>query len=115
MHDIEKQQVLAWKSQLKKGTLELAVLMLLRQQRRYGLEILELLNKSNLDISSGSIYPVLSRLRNEKKVTTEWIDEGVGHARKYYKLTASGTRILTGTIAAWREYSAALDELIDDG
>lgn len=113
MHDIAQNQVDAWKSQLKKGPLELAVLTLLNSKRRYGLELLEELNEHNLAISDGSIYPLLSRLRDEKKVTAEWVDEGSGHAHKYYQLTSHGKQTLQGMLLAWREYTVAIDRLIN--
>jgi PadR family transcriptional regulator, regulatory protein PadR len=113
MHDVVR-EVTTWKSQIKKGTLELAVLVLLDSERRYGLELVELLNGLDLDISEGSIYPLLSRLRSEKKVTTEWVDSGVGHAHKYYELTAHGRQILRGMVEGWREYTTAFNKLIGD-
>jgi PadR family transcriptional regulator PadR len=111
MQDIVKTEVVTWKSQLKKGTLELAVLTLLKEERRYGLELVELLNALELDISEGSIYPLLSRLRAEKKVDTEWIDSGVGHAHKYYRLTPHGQKVLAGMLTGWREFTAAFNKL----
>ena len=114
MQDIVQTQVNSWKSQIKKGSLELAVLALLKVQRRYGLELFELLNRLELDISEGSIYPLLSRLRNEKKVTTEWVDEGVGHAHKYYMLTPHGEQTLAAMLTAWGEFTAAFDRLLGE-
>lgn len=114
MHDIVNKQINAWKSQLKKGTLELAVLALLKQQSRYGLELLEQLNGLNLDIRAGSIYPVLARLRNETKVSARWVDDGKGHAHKYYKLTPYGTQILAAMRSAWSEYTTALKHMIGE-
>jgi PadR family transcriptional regulator PadR len=111
MQDIVASQVTAWKSQLKKGTLELAVLALLKTQRRYGLELLERLNELDLEVGDGSIYPLLARLRNEKKVTAEWVDENVGHAHKYYRLTPYGSQILRGMLAAWEEYTTTMDRI----
>lgn len=101
----------AWKSQLRKGTLELAVLLLLRRERRYGLELVELLNQAGLGISEGSIYPLLARLKSEKKVSTEWVEEAAGHAHKYYELTARGRETCTALQAAWRETVAAVERL----
>lgn len=114
MQDILETQVTEWKAQFKKGTLELAILALLRQQPRYGLELLTLLNGLGLDIREGSIYPLLTRLRNEDKVKTEWVDEGAGHAHKYYTLTPHGKKILTGMHVAWNDYSAALHNLLGE-
>ena len=113
MHDIVLSQINDWKSQLKKGTLELAVLALLQAKRSYGLELLERLNEFDLEIADGSIYPLLTRLRNEKKVTTEWVDEGVGHAHKYYSLTPHGSRILRGMLAAWDEYTSSVNKVVE--
>ena len=87
MQDDMQREASTWRSQLRKGTLELAVLLLLRKERRYGLQIVEILNEAGLGISEGSIYPLLSRLKAEKKVSTEWVEEDAGHAHKYYELT----------------------------
>lgn len=112
MQDLIDTDIQSWRSQLRKGTLELAVLLALRQQRRYGLELVDFLNTANLGISEGSIYPLLARLRNEKKVQTEWVDTGVGHAHKYYELTATGQAVLDAMLVAWKEFNIAFDGLL---
>ncbi|MGA3018871.1 MAG: PadR family transcriptional regulator [Bryobacteraceae bacterium] len=112
MQDNLSSQVSAWKSQLKKGTLELAILALLDAKRCYGLELLERLNELDLEVGEGSIYPLLARLRNENKVTTQWVDSGVGHAHKYYSLTPYGHKILNKMLAAWSEYTNAITGVI---
>jgi PadR family transcriptional regulator PadR len=112
VQDDVQREVQAWRSQLRKGTLELAVLLVLRAERRYGLELVEILNKANLGMSEGSIYPLLSRLKIEKKVDTEWVDSGVGHAHKYYELTDRGRATLKAMLAGWRDFGAAIDRLI---
>lgn len=111
--DVAK-SVAAWRSQLRKGSLELAVLVALRKRRRYGLELVDVLNRGQLGISEGSIYPLLARLRAEGKVETEWVDEGVGHAHKYYTLTAHGRATLKLMLASWQEFNAAFTALISD-
>lgn len=112
MQDEVAAKVAAWRSQLKKGSLELAVLLLLERQRRYGLELVDLL--SELEVSEGSIYPLLARLRSEKSVETEWVDDGVGHAHKYYRLTERGRGVLAGMLASWSEHARAVQKLIGD-
>ena len=114
MQDNVLQEVEAWRSQLRKGSLELAVMLALKHERRYGLQLVEVLNHANLGMSEGSIYPLLSRLRAEKKVETEWVDEGVGHAHKYYELTDHGRATLKAMVTAWREFSTTFDRLIDE-
>jgi PadR family transcriptional regulator PadR len=111
MQDDLRSEASAWKSQLRKGTLELAVLLLLRRERRYGVQIVEIVNEAGLGISEGSVYPLLARLKAEKKVSTEWVEEGAGHAHKYYELTAHGRAVCHALLQAFREYTAAFDRL----
>jgi PadR family transcriptional regulator PadR len=113
MQDTVQEEVRAWRSQLRKGTLELAVLLLLRKRRAYGLELVELLNAAELGISEGSIYPLLSRLKAEKKVQTQWVDEGSGHAHKYYELTEHGREVCRAMLASWNEFNAAFAALTE--
>jgi PadR family transcriptional regulator PadR len=107
-------QLQAWRSQLRKGNLELAVLVALEAKPRYGLELVELLNQFELGISEGSIYPLLARLRSEKKVETKWVDETTGHAHKYYWLTERGRTMCHRMVATWREFNTAFGRLLED-
>lgn len=106
-------EVEKWRSQLRKGSLELAVLVYLSRRRAYGLELVDAFNKMKMGISEGSIYPLLARLRAEKKVKTEWVDSAVGHAHKVYQLTDLGKKATRDMVAAWREFSGAMDALIE--
>ncbi|HET6436673.1 MAG TPA: PadR family transcriptional regulator [Anaeromyxobacter sp.] len=114
MQDI-LQDVETWRTQLRKGSLELAVLLSLRETPRYGLELADRLNARGLGVSEGSIYPLLSRLRNEGKVETEWVDPGAGHSHKYYRLTRRGRSSCQSMLEAWRDFAAALERVIGDG
>ena len=107
-------EVEAWRSQLRKGSLELAVLLSLRGKPRYGLELVEVLNARGLGVSEGSIYPLLARLRAEEKVETEWVDPGAGHSHKYYRLTRRGRTACESMLAAWREFAGAVERVIGD-
>ena len=115
MQDRLHAQVDAWRSQLRKGSLELAVLVALRQKPRYGLELVDLLNELELGISEGSIYPLLARLKAEKKVETRWVEEEVGHAHKYYHLTDRGRAIALVMVEAWRDFNQAFTRLLEEG
>jgi PadR family transcriptional regulator PadR len=109
-----KEHTDAWRSQLRKGSLELAVLLALRRTPRYGLALVEHLNGHGLGVSDGSIYPLLARLRGEEKVVAEWVDEGAGHAHKVYRLTRRGEAACQAMLEAWRDFAAALDRVVDD-
>ena len=98
-----------WRSQLRKGWLELAILSSLWSGRLYGLEILRQLEEaSDLVVAEGTVYPVLSRARAEGLVKAEWEESDSGHPRKYYTLTAAGRR---RTLAMAREAIALIEQM----
>ncbi|NOZ95997.1 MAG: PadR family transcriptional regulator [Acidobacteria bacterium] len=106
-----------WKSQLMKGAAELACLAILRERPCYGVEILETLSSlQGLEISDGSIYPLLNRLQRDGKLEAAWReDEDAIHPRKYYRLTPLGRAALGEMVNEWRGFSRAVDRLIQGG
>ena len=102
-----------WEVQLRKGCLELAILAALWDGRRYGLEILRRLESdSDLVVSEGTVYPLLSRLRALGLVGSEWVESGGGHPRKYYALTAAGKRRAVEMAAIWARFSSSISKLL---
>jgi PadR family transcriptional regulator PadR len=82
-----------WEAQLRKGCLEMARQASLWQSRLYGLEILRSLSvRSQLDVAERTLYPILSGLKAEGLLQSEWVEAEAGHPRKYYRLTAPGRR-----------------------
>jgi len=82
-----------WEAQIRKGWLEVAILATLWGGRQYGLEIIRALEeRSDLVVAEGTVYPVLTRLRNDGLVEAEWEESDSGHPRKYYSLTAAGRK-----------------------
>jgi PadR family transcriptional regulator PadR len=102
-----------WEVQLRKGCLELAILASLWPGRLYGLEILRLLEQdSDLVITEGTVYPLLSRLKAEGLLDSEWVEAEAGHPRKYYRLTPAGRRRVATMGRIWSRFSASLDGLL---
>jgi len=102
-----------WEVQLRKGCLELAILASLWGGRLYGLELLRILeNESDLVISEGTVYPLLSRLRSEDLLDAEWVEAELGHPRKYYRLTPAGRRRAVAMARIWARFSEKLDGLL---
>lgn len=102
-----------WEAQLRKGCLEMAILASLWQSRLYGLEILRALSdKSELDVAEGTLYPILSRLKAEGLLASEWVEAEAGHPRKYYWLTAPGRRRAREMAGAWSEFAGKLAVLV---
>jgi PadR family transcriptional regulator, regulatory protein PadR len=102
-----------WEVQLRKGSLELAVLASLWDGRLYGLEILRRLeNDSDLVVAEGTVYPLLTRLKVLGLVESEWVESDSGHPRKYYWLTSPGRRRAMEMAGIWRRFSASLSDLL---
>jgi PadR family transcriptional regulator PadR len=103
-----------WEVQLRKGCLELAILASLWSGRLYGLEILRRLESgSDLVISEGTVYPLLSRLKSLALVDSEWVESEGGHPRKYYRLTTAGKRRAIEMARVWSEFSSSLSRLLE--
>ncbi len=102
-----------WEAQLRKGAVEMAALASLWRGRLYGLEIIRFLeNHSRLALAEGTIYPILSRLKAEGLLTSEWVEAEAGHPRKYYSLTETGRQRLRVMAEAWMSFSSGLTELL---
>jgi PadR family transcriptional regulator PadR len=102
-----------WEVQLRKGCLELAILAALWSERLYGLQIMrQLADGSGLVVPEGTVYPLLSRLKAEGLLSSEWVEADAGHPRKYYRLTAAGRRRVVEMARFWESLSASLDDLL---
>lgn len=102
-----------WEVQLRKGSLELAILAALWGGRLYGLEILRHLESgSDLVVAEGTVYPLLTRLRTLGLVESEWVESDSGHPRKYYSLTAAGRERALEMGRTWARFAASLNNLV---
>jgi PadR family transcriptional regulator PadR len=102
-----------WEVQLRKGCLELAIRAALWDGRRYGLEILRRLESdSDLIVSEGTVYPLLSRLKALGLVRSEWVASDAGHPRKYYALTHAGKLRAIEMAAIWERFSSSMSKLL---
>jgi len=100
-------------AQFKKGVLDMCVMALLGLRDRYGYELVHEISE-RFEISEGSIYPLLRRLLTEGYVTTYLQESDEGPARKYYSLTNQGITARDELIREWREFSAAVSDLIGE-
>jgi PadR family transcriptional regulator PadR len=102
-----------WEVQLRKGCLELAILASLWSEKLYGLEILRRLESdSDLIVSDGTVYPLLSRLKVLGLLRSEWVESDTGHPRKYYALTAAGKRRALEMAEIWARFSSSMSKLL---
>ena len=109
----EEETVDKWEVQLRKGCLELAILAALWGGKLYGLEILRRLESdSDLIVSEGTVYPLLSRLKGLGLVRSEWVESGAGHPRKYYALTPAGKLRVREMAGMWTRFSSSKSRLL---
>jgi PadR family transcriptional regulator PadR len=102
-----------WEVQLRKGTLELAILAALQQRTLYGLELLKLLQSlPSTMITEGTLYPLLDRLKRDELVDAQWVQEGDSRPRKYYQLTPPGRQKLTDLTRLWRQSVTDIEWLL---
>ena len=93
-----------WQTQLRKGTLDIVILNLLRHGACHGYEMVQRLRKINgLKIREGNVYPILARLQQETLVESYIEPSADGPPRKYFKLTAEGLAILADMNSHWEQ------------
>jgi len=97
--------------QYKKGVLELCVLSLLSKSDRYGYDISEFLS-SHIDMSDGTVYPILRKLKNDGLVTTYLVEESGGPPRKYYSLTDLGKNEYLQAKTEWFSFTKTVERLL---
>lgn len=104
--------------ELKRGVLEMLLLRLVREEERYGYELLSLLEERSgglFQLKGGSLYPVLYRLEEEGFVEPRWETPERGSPRKYYSVTPAGAEELERRLDDWAEFRDAVDRLIEVG
>jgi PadR family transcriptional regulator PadR len=103
-------------TQMRRGAVEYCVMALLRDRDRYGLELARaLVDADGLVSSEGTIYPLLSRLRNEGLVETFWQESAQGPPRRYYSLTGRGRESLKRFVEHWERFRGAVDRVLAEG
>lgn len=96
------------KAQMRKGILEYCILLVLRNKDQYVSDIIENLEKSKMIVVEGTLYPMLTRLKNEGYLGYRWEESLQGPPRKYYELTQSGIQFLNELENAWNELVDAI-------
>lgn len=100
--------------QLLKGLLSLLLLQLLAERESYGYEVVQRLHEIGLsDVLEGTVYPALSRLEREGRVSARLVASAFGPARKYYRPTPAGHQALVDGAASWRALAAVVGTVLD--
>jgi PadR family transcriptional regulator len=103
-----------WQEQLRRGSLDLAILLSVSSGPRYGLAIIQHLDAfTDLVVTEGTIYPILGRLTRDGLLDATWVEDEAPHPRKYYRLTRAGGRRLEHMKREWRAFADKITRLID--
>lgn len=97
-------------TQLRKGILELAILGALSRGRHYGYSLVRTIaGTGDIDLTEGTIYPILGRLAKEGLIQSEWVESSQGPPRKYYTLTLKGGEAFRALAEEFRKLAAIVD------
>jgi PadR family transcriptional regulator PadR len=100
-------------AQMRRGTLQYCVLALLRRDEHYAFDLVRALGRvDGMVTSEGTIYPLLSRLRRDGLVESEWRESALGPPRRYYRLTEAGRQALEGFAREWSRFGSAVDYFV---
>ena len=97
------------KAQMRKGVLEYCILSILNGEDKYASEILDTLKDAKMLVVEGTIYPLLTRLKNAGLLSYRWEESSSGPPRKYYGLTETGTIFLKELNTTWDELRTAVN------
>ena len=98
-------------SQMRKGVLEYCILTLASSGEMYASDIIMHLKEAKLIIVEGTLYPLLTRLKNAGLLSYAWKESDQGPPRKYYSLTEEGTKFNTQLADTWLELSNSVNQL----
>ena len=103
-------------AQMRRGSIEYCVLALLASRDQYGFEITKVLTEADgLVTSEGTVYPLLTRLRNDGFVETYWRESKEGPPRRYYHLTQEGRVALVAFRQQWTRFRESVDDILTRG
>ncbi|MEO7802461.1 MAG: PadR family transcriptional regulator [Ginsengibacter sp.] len=95
-------------SQMRKGVLEFCILSIIKLGEAYPSDIIERMKSANLNILEGTLYPLLTRLKNAELLTYRWVESNSGPPRKYFLLTEKGAAFYKELETTWEELANAV-------
>lgn len=99
------------KAQMRKGILEFCILSLISRKEMYVSDLMAELEKGRLDVVEGTLYPLLTRLKNADFLSYRWEESTGGPPRKYYKITDKGKIFLTELQNTWTELTNSVHHI----
>lgn len=100
-------------SQMRKGILEFCILSIIKRGEAYPGDIVEEMKAAGLQILEGTLYPLLTRLKNAEMLTYQWVESKGGPPRKYFSLTPTGEEFYQKLEQTWAELATGVTQLIN--
>ncbi len=98
-------------SQMRRGILEFCILSVIRRGEAYPSDIVEEMRESKLQVLEGTLYPLLTRLKNAGMLTYRWVESNSGPPRKYFSLTEQGVEFYKQLEDTWNELAHAVNAM----
>jgi len=105
-----KNPMTAVKAQMRKGVLEMCILSIIEKEEIYTSDILKKLKASELIVVEGTLYPLLTRLKNAGLLDYNWKESTSGPPRKYYTITAEGSSFLKDLKSSWKQLQKSVTQ-----
>ncbi len=100
-------------SQMRKGVLEFCILSVIKQGEAYPSDIIDKMKAANFNLFEGTLYPLLTRLKNAEFLTYRWVESNSGPPRKYFSLTDKGAAFYKELETTWNELANAVKAVTD--
>jgi PadR family transcriptional regulator PadR len=101
-------------SQMKKGVLEFCILSIIKKGEAYPSDIIEKMKTANFILFEGTLYPLLTRLKNAELLSYRWVESNSGPPRKYFSLTEKGIAFYNELENTWNELAGAVKKVIEN-
>ena len=98
-------------SQMRKGVLEFCILSIIKLGEAYPSDIIDMMKAADLNILEGTLYPLLTRLKNADLLSYRWVESNTGPPRKYFSLTEKGAEFYKELEATWLQLTSAVDTI----
>ncbi len=102
------------KSQMRKGILEYCTLLILNKKKAYVSDIIQALKEARLIVVEGTLYPLLTRLKNSGLLVYSWVESTQGPPRKYYELTPEGRLFLEELESSWNDLNQVISHIKEE-
>ena len=98
---------------MRKGVLEFCILSIIKRGEAYPSDIIEEMKKANLNLLEGTLYPLLTRLKNADLLSYRWVESSGGPPRKYFSLTEKGAAFYKDLDSTWRQMADGVERVIN--